>query len=315
MSARSIRRNSSSSSISRSSSATPTLAIIESRIRQAEPYPGLPVLLTCRAAEQTGRVVDAGDFPAQSPCAGGLIEHSSGRTCLNRSLMKSTQEITREVQELGAMDSRAARASRPCRHRAKIPRRSAVARPAREWPHPARRRAGPGENADGQNDGGRDPDRLSAAAIHARSAARRFDRDADLQSAQRRVHDQARPALFQPDPGRRNQPRAGESAERACSKRCRSGRSRSATQTYPLSDPFLVLATQNPLEQEGTYQLPEAQLDRFMLKLNVGYPTKAEERRILDLMATSAPNLSVSPVVDPAADHRRARRREQHLHR
>src|SRR6201994_4158305 len=70
-------------------------------------------------------------------------------------------------------------------------------------------------------------------------------------------------------------------------------------QTYPLSDPFLVLATQNPLEQEGTYQLPEAQLDRFMFKLNVGYPQKAEERRILDLMATSAPDLRIDPVVDP----------------
>ena len=69
--------------------------------------------------------------------------------------------------------------------------------------------------------------------------------------------------------------------------------------TYPLSDPFLVLATQNPLEQEGTYQLPEAQLDRFMFKLNVGYPEKAEERQILDLMATSAPNLQVQAVVDP----------------
>jgi len=69
--------------------------------------------------------------------------------------------------------------------------------------------------------------------------------------------------------------------------------------TYPLPDPFLVLATQNPLEQEGTYQLPEAQLDRFMLKLNVGYPKKTEERRILDLMATSAPNLHVNAVVDP----------------
>jgi MoxR-like ATPase len=66
--------------------------------------------------------------------------------------------------------------------------------------------------------------------------------------------------------------------------------------TYPLSDPFLVLATQNPLEQEGTYQLPEAQLDRFMLKLNVSYPSKAEERKILDLMGTSAPDLSVQPV-------------------
>ena len=70
--------------------------------------------------------------------------------------------------------------------------------------------------------------------------------------------------------------------------------------THKLADPFLVLATQNPLEQEGTYQLPEAQLDRFMLKLRVGYPTKAEERQILDLMATSAPKLEVTPVVEPA---------------
>ncbi len=70
--------------------------------------------------------------------------------------------------------------------------------------------------------------------------------------------------------------------------------------TYPLSDPFLVLATQNPLEQEGTYQLPEAQLDRFMLKLRVGYPSKAEERKILDLMATSAPKLDVRTVTEPA---------------
>jgi MoxR-like ATPase len=70
-------------------------------------------------------------------------------------------------------------------------------------------------------------------------------------------------------------------------------------QTHKLPDPFLVLATQNPLEQEGTYQLPEAQLDRFMLKLKVGYPSKAEERQILDLMGTSAPKLNVLPVVDP----------------
>jgi MoxR-like ATPase len=67
-------------------------------------------------------------------------------------------------------------------------------------------------------------------------------------------------------------------------------------QTYPLADPFLVLATQNPLEQEGTYQLPEAQLDRFMLKLNIAYPSKSEERKILDLMGTSAPDLSVQTV-------------------
>jgi MoxR-like ATPase len=69
--------------------------------------------------------------------------------------------------------------------------------------------------------------------------------------------------------------------------------------TYKLPDPFLVLATQNPIEQEGTYNLPEAQVDRFLLKLRVGYPTKAEERQILDLMGTSAPNLSVNAVVQP----------------
>lgn len=70
--------------------------------------------------------------------------------------------------------------------------------------------------------------------------------------------------------------------------------------TFPLPDPFLVMATQNPLEQEGTYPLPEAQLDRFMLKLKVDYPTKAEERKILDLMGTSSPKLDVRTVV--AAD-------------
>ncbi|MEI6713640.1 MAG: MoxR family ATPase [Verrucomicrobiota bacterium] len=70
-------------------------------------------------------------------------------------------------------------------------------------------------------------------------------------------------------------------------------------QTYKLPDPFLVLATQNPLEQEGTYSLPEAQLDRFMLKLTVGYPSRAEERQILDLMGTSAPKLDVNAMLDP----------------
>jgi len=68
--------------------------------------------------------------------------------------------------------------------------------------------------------------------------------------------------------------------------------------TYPLPNPFLVMATQNPIDQEGTYSLPEAQLDRFLLKVNVGYPTKLEERQILDLMATSAPMLETSEVID-----------------
>ena len=68
--------------------------------------------------------------------------------------------------------------------------------------------------------------------------------------------------------------------------------------TYALPDPFLVLATQNPIEQEGTYPLPEAQVDRFMLKVRIGYPSRTEERAILDLMATTNPPTSVNAVID-----------------
>ncbi len=71
-------------------------------------------------------------------------------------------------------------------------------------------------------------------------------------------------------------------------------------QTYPLPDPFLVLATQNPIEQEGTYPLPEAQVDRFMLKLQIDYPSRVEERAILDRMATTTPLTSVNPVIEIA---------------
>jgi MoxR-like ATPase len=69
--------------------------------------------------------------------------------------------------------------------------------------------------------------------------------------------------------------------------------------SYPLDDPFMVLATQNPIEQEGTYPLPEAQTDRFMLKLTVTYPSPEEELAILRRMAKSHPNLDVTPVVGP----------------
>jgi MoxR-like ATPase len=71
-------------------------------------------------------------------------------------------------------------------------------------------------------------------------------------------------------------------------------------QTFRLEEPFLVLATQNPIEQEGTYPLPEAQVDRFMLKLKIGYPSRAEERQILDTMARTSGTPSTQPVVEPA---------------
>lgn len=70
-------------------------------------------------------------------------------------------------------------------------------------------------------------------------------------------------------------------------------------ETHPLPVPFLVLATENPIDQEGTYQLPEAQVDRFMLKLNIGYPSKEEERQILDRMATTSAIEDISPVITP----------------
>jgi MoxR-like ATPase len=70
--------------------------------------------------------------------------------------------------------------------------------------------------------------------------------------------------------------------------------------TYKLEEPFLVLATQNPIEQEGTYPLPEAQVDRFMLKLRVGYPTRDEEREIMRRMA-SGHAIDIRHVATPAA--------------
>jgi len=69
-------------------------------------------------------------------------------------------------------------------------------------------------------------------------------------------------------------------------------------QTHPLPDPFLVLATQNPIEQEGTYPLPEAQVDRFMLKLSITYPSREEERQILDRMASTNHRGGASPVIN-----------------
>jgi MoxR-like ATPase len=69
--------------------------------------------------------------------------------------------------------------------------------------------------------------------------------------------------------------------------------------TYPLPDPFLILATENPIDQEGTYPLPEAQLDRFMLKLKVGYPTKEEELAILNANESTSPSHDVNPVLTP----------------
>ena len=70
--------------------------------------------------------------------------------------------------------------------------------------------------------------------------------------------------------------------------------------TFKLEEPFMVIATQNPIEQEGTYPLPEAQVDRFMLKLHLDYPSKDEEKIIMQRMSTSSPAYQVQQVVSPA---------------
>ena len=69
--------------------------------------------------------------------------------------------------------------------------------------------------------------------------------------------------------------------------------------TYPLQDPFIVFATQNPLDQEGTYPLPEAQIDRFLMKLNIEYPTFENEKSILQSLGKMHTGVEIHPVVDP----------------
>jgi MoxR-like ATPase len=70
-------------------------------------------------------------------------------------------------------------------------------------------------------------------------------------------------------------------------------------ETFPLPDPFMVMATQNPIEQEGTYPLPEAQVDRFVFKLKIDYPTKAEEKKIIQKVSSSNNHSKVNAVVHP----------------
>jgi MoxR-like ATPase len=72
-----------------------------------------------------------------------------------------------------------------------------------------------------------------------------------------------------------------------------------ADQTYPLPSPFIVFATQNPIDQEGTYPLPEAQVDRFLMKLSIDYPDMEQEKQILRAMGKSQPNVDVRAVINP----------------
>ena len=111
-------------------------------------------------------------------------------------------------------------------------------------------------------------------------------RDPDLQPEDRRVRDLARPGVHEPPAGRRDQPGAGQGPVSALLEVMQERQVTIGHETHPVPEPFLVLATQNPIETEGTYSLPEAQVDRFMLKVVVGYPTPTEEFAIVERMTT-----------------------------
>ena len=148
---------------------------------------------------------------------------------------------------------------------------------------PARRRAGPGEDA-ARAQPRRDARRSASSASSSRptscratSSARSCSRSATASWSSNISPARSSPICSSPTKStarrRRRSPR--------CSKRCRSTRSRSAANRVALPDPFLVVATQNPIEQEGTYPLPEAQLDRFMFSLHLDYPAHEEEVEIV----------------------------------
>ena len=96
-------------------------------------------------------------------------------------------------------------------------------------------------------------------------------------------------------------------SSRRCSRSCRSTRSRSAARRFPVPHPFLVMATQNPIESEGTYPLPEAQVDRFLFKVVVDYPTFGEEAAVVGRSLTGAGRAcaSCSPSTTSSATRRR----------
>ena len=96
-----------------------------------------------------------------------------------------------------------------------------------------------------------------------------------------RIQDPHWPRLYKSAPGGRNQSSGSKSASEHCWKRCRSAQVTIGGENFKLPAPFLVIATQNPVEQAGTFELPEAQLDRFMLCHRLEYPTPDDEREVL----------------------------------
>ena len=142
--------------------------------------------------------------------------------------------------------------------------------------------------------------RVLADPVHARPAPVRRHRRQRLQPAPERVRVPARARCSRTSCSSTRSTAPRRRRRRRCSRRCRRTRSRSTARRYPLDRPFIVLATQNPIEYEGTYPLPEAQLDRFSMRLSLGYPPLAEEARMLNEQTTEPPLESLHAGRGPA---------------
>ena len=199
--------------------------------------------------------------------------------------MNLGEDMQRRAERVCLALRRGARGNRP-RHRR--PRRDRPRRadlPVRRRALPARRRARPGQDAAGAHAGQDARPGLLAHPVHARPDAGRHPRhehgDGDRPTASGSSSSSAgRSSRRSAWPTKSTAPRPRRS--RPCSKRCRKARSPSAARSTSSKQPFFVMATQNPIEQEGTYPLPEAQLDRFFFKLVVGYSSREELATILD---------------------------------
>ena len=148
---------------------------------------------------------------------------------------------------------------------------------------------------------------VRARPVHARPRPVRPRRHAHLPPGRGHVRHRARPGLLQLPARRRDQPRAGEGAVGAARGDAGAPGHDRRTRRYPVPDPFLVMATQNPIESEGTYPLPEAQVDRFMLKILIGYPEHDEELTIVQRQLVAAARAARGALARRAARRSSAR--------
>ena len=210
---------------------------------------------------------------ATRPPRGGAVASLTGIEAPHVQRRRPDHATARRVPTLTRRDGRRTRQGH---HRPGRGHRADPGRHLHPRPLPAGRRPRPGQDADGQLDRPDPRRRLQAHPVHARPDALGHHRDQRPGGARGRAagssgSSRGRSSPTSSWPTRSTAPRPRPRPR--CCRRCRSARSPSARRRYNLPDPFFVIATQNPIEQEGTYPLPEAQLDRFMFNIKVDYPT------------------------------------------